>query len=277
MDFTPLFFSFDELEAAGCINDPSVSKPDLRNEIHQLFESANWPSLSVELDQLIPALRLASRFLTDVRYRGWWRTIALQRWIGNLPPKDGKPWLIKPVHASDEADRMLAAMFDLLRRHITFSVSASIFTAFVSQNHCSHRCIGLTFYSGEAQCGVRKISIVLHPSVLIPAHQPVPLEQRLRLDFCIAILLCHEIAHALNTLQDFPFEPVFGLTGDYATPELGYAFENHVFGGVPRCINEDMSAEFGLYLQSRRWARIRARGATDAVRGTILQRRMVEE
>lgn len=235
-------FSRDALQAANALELPAATASTLDNPIHPIFRAANFPgplklptgrrkiSSPAPVPSLYatisPALRLASRFISQPSGMLWWTRVLL----GSIQrvPGENREVLIDTPGRFGHARQKLAEHAD----HVTFRWRAD------------SDALASTY--PDPRDGAKTI-VYLHSEMRAFAegayHSSTPSHQ-LRFQFFLALNICHELAHSVMKCRRVGREPFFD--GEEPQAELGASWEYSVFGGKIQAINHSMTAADGL-------------------------------
>ncbi|KAF2659103.1 hypothetical protein K491DRAFT_215817 [Lophiostoma macrostomum CBS 122681] len=220
------------------------------NEIHTLFAPSNW--LPVPTEELChqaymnmrPALALATKLITSKEMMNWW----MHALYGNLSrhKKSGRIYLADDYRELDtkQAKLEVDAKFSEVAEKIRFywmppvcidrKESLAGMASYSPYDVMSHL-DEAQFPTDHSETGRFLPTIgldvqFLHHLVHSPGTPALSHGSNLRLQFYIAIVLVHELAHVIWMMVSWKhsIEPYFYLNDDM--PEAGYSWENHVFG-----------------------------------------------
>lgn len=266
----------------GAIQMPGARYPNLTNKIHPIFQRNSFDGCEDDVyEQLIPALRLASMFLTQPTCVQFWVTLAfgerlvdqkMTSRMGRLQHRIAKDLEVSMDQATKVTDyiKKMAAKY---RVHFTFvprMMVDGIKWAGVTQKVENFSCDAEwlpnqkrdptdpdllrihTRLSGDWYVAAKKLSKLKFPDTA----------QLLRFNFGFAVLITHEICHAIELAhirtrpdwvpdsswnadlqQEIGHEPFFH---DNHIPELGCTWEKYIFGGKVWPINDRMDCLHGL-------------------------------
>lgn len=235
-------FNRDALQAADALDLPSATASTLTDPIHPIFRASNFPgSLRLPAGSRIaggparvpslyatisPALRLASRLISQPSGMLWWTRVLLGS-VESVPGENREVLVDTP------------GRFGLARQKLTEHADYVSFRwrpdpdAFAS-----------TYPDPRDRS---KTVIYLHSEMKAFAegayHDSTPSHQ-LRFQFFLALNLCHELAHSVMKCRRVGREPFFDR--DEPQAELGASWEYSQFGGKIQPINHSMTAADGL-------------------------------
>ncbi|KAL8783382.1 MAG: hypothetical protein Q9195_009410 [Heterodermia aff. obscurata] len=266
----------------GAIQMPGARHPNLTNEIHPIFQRNAFDGCEDDVyEQLTPALRLASMYLTQPTCAQFWVTLAhgerlvdqkMTSRMGRLQHR-----ITKDVKVSmDQATRVtdyIKKIAGKYRVHFTFvqrMMAGGVKWAGVTQKVENFSCDAEwspnqkrdptdpdllrihTRLSSDWYVAAKKLSKLKFPDTA----------QLLRFNFGFAVLITHEICHAIELAhirtrpvwvpdsswnadlqQEIGHEPFFH---DNHLSELGYTWEKYIFGGKVWPINDRMDCLHGL-------------------------------
>ena len=266
----------------GAIQMPGARHPNLTNEIHPIFQRNAFDGCEDDVyEQLTPALRLASMFLTQPTCAQFWVTLAhgerhvdqkMTSRMGRLQHRITKDIKLSMDQATKVTDyiKKIAGKY---RVHFTFvqrMMAEGVKWAGVTQKVENYSCDAEwspnqkrdptdpdllrihTRLSSDWYVAAKKLSKLRFPDTA----------QLLRFNFGFAVLITHEICHAIELAhirtrpdwvpdsswnadlqQEIGHEPFFH---DNHLPELGYTWEKYIFGGKVWPINDRMDCLHGL-------------------------------
>ena len=255
-------FRPEELLWYGAIDLKDCKPSNLADDIHPLFSRDSFDDTPDHIyDQLAPALRLATLFLSHPACMQFWVTLAKgeRRVDQEMSRRCGKtrhrimrnaPMTKENINDVVEYMRKLGkakAIHFTFTPGLAFDGDAAFGTArtvcdFQSEDSDGRR-------HGDVQCS----NIRLHSDFYIVAKKlstmkyPDP-AQNLRFNFIFATLIVHELAHAIELSQwrnraPSPYEP-FLLHHNEA--ELGRMWETYMFGGQVAPINDRVDGIYGV-------------------------------
>ena len=275
-------FLAEDVIKYGAIQMPGARYPNLTNNIHPIFQRNAFDGCEDDVyEQLTPALRLASMFLTQPTCAQFWVTLArAERFIdqemtsrmGRLQhriPKDLKVSIEQATKVTDYIKKIAAKYrvhFTFVQRMMADGVKWAGVTQKVENFSCDAEWLPNqkrdptdrdllrihTRLSSDWYVAAKKLSKLKFPDTA----------QLLRFNFGFAVLITHEICHAIELAhirtrpdwvpdsswnadlrQEIGHEPFFH---DNHLPELGCTWENYVFGGKVWPINDRMDCLHGL-------------------------------
>ncbi|KAH7372277.1 hypothetical protein BKA66DRAFT_387498, partial [Pyrenochaeta sp. MPI-SDFR-AT-0127] len=78
---------YDELQRRGCIENDELPPMDLNNPIHKIFRREAFTDITDdEYERLFPAVTLASRFITEDEYMGFWTHMCSGKSVNDKRP-----------------------------------------------------------------------------------------------------------------------------------------------------------------------------------------------
>lgn len=275
-------FLAEDVIRYGAVQMPGARYPNLTNEIHPLFQRNAFDGCEDEVyEQFLPGLRLASMFLTQPTCSHFWVTLAWgERFIdqqmtnrmGRLQhriPKDSKVTAdsaIKVIEYIQNIAKTYRVHFTFVQRMMAGGIKWSGLTQKVENYSCEVEW-STSQKKDPADSDLLRIHTRLSSDWYVAAKKLSKLKfpetaQLLRFNFGFAILITHEICHAIELAhirtrpewvpdsswnaelqQEIGHEPFFH---DNHVPELGYTWENYVFGGKVWPINDRMDCLHGL-------------------------------
>lgn len=228
----------------------------LDNKPLALFDKNNWQRDSRDVvDFLQPAIRLASLFLTHKALAEYWHTICFEgrslitvaQRTGQRSDADGAE-RIETIDAKVRWHTILAnKMSDLIEQvsgKITFRFDEDIGQdGFLGQHAYLDNPLNIEIY---------RITICMDiysaAKRLLASRYP-DLNAILRLNFKLAIILVHELAHSLEMRYGTHKGPNYEAHyPGHGFAEAGYAWEQTVLGGVVGSINNHADGLQGLYV-----------------------------
>ena len=261
-------FQAEELLFKGALDlpDSQLRQPsNLRDEVHPLFERDNFDDCPDQIyDQLLPGLRLATKFITS--------SPLLQHWITTLFGERKRTLDSSGAFNRERIDWDVPLSPDNIAKFVTASRTwAKLFhVTFIPQlnKHGSDDddpCCGYThpivdYNKNETvPCnrpleGLRlatRSRIKLHGDYYIAASKFAVMKypnvaQKLRFNLMFAITIVHELAHAVeNSFKDLN-SPCEVYIGDNVESEAGLSWETSVFGGTVTPINGRLDCSLGL-------------------------------
>ena len=275
-------FLAEEIIRKGAVDLPGARLPNLTNAIHPLFQRDAFDGCEDDVyEQFLPAVRLASMFLTHPTCAQYWVTLAfgervidstMSTRMGRLQHRIPRDLKISTENAR-KVSQYLLEIGKNYRVHFTFvhrMRSGDMKWAGVTQKVRDYSCDAewsADTRREDARSDLLRIHTRLSSDWYVAAKKLSKLKfpdtaQLLRFNFGFATLLTHEICHAIelahirtrpetvadsswnNELQqEIGHEPFFI---DNHIPELGYTWENYMFGGKIWPINDRMDCLHGL-------------------------------
>ncbi|KAL8663582.1 MAG: hypothetical protein Q9202_003770 [Teloschistes flavicans] len=263
-------FRPEELLWYDAIDLKDCQGSDLDNEIHPLLHRDSFDDTPDHVyDQLIPGLRLATRFLSHPSCMQFWVTLAkgerrvdheMSRRCGDTRHRISRnaPMTKKNVTEVIEYMKdlgMAKAFHFTFANGLVFQGGAAFGTAnMVCDYRSEHNENQQSSQQSSQQSGsVQRCNIRLHSDFYVVAkklstlHYPDP-AQKLRFNLIVATLIVHELAHAIELSQwrnraPSPYEP-FLLHHNEA--ELGRMWETYIFGGQVTPINDRVDGLYGI-------------------------------
>ena len=275
-------FLAEDVIRFGAIQMPGARLPNLINEIHPLFQRDAFDGCEDDVyDQFTPALRLASMFLTQPTCSQFWVTLAwgqrsvdttMTSRMGRLQHRIAKD-LKTSVENAHKVMEYIKGIALKCRVHFTFvqrMMAGGVKWAGLTQKVENFSCdVGLSpnQQNDPTHSDLLRIHTRLSSDWYVAAKKLSKLRfsdtaQLLRFNFGFAVLITHEICHAIELAhirtrpdwvpdsswnaelqQEIGHEPFFH---DNHVPELGYTWEKYVFGGKVWPINDRMDCLHGL-------------------------------
>ena len=228
---------------------PSINPPTppylADTTIHEIFREENFtdptprpsypeglPLTAAQYHQLAPALRLASKFLTNSACLPWWTTLILSTPVTDAHTQ--RAYL--PRVASTPETRARA-------QHALRGFASRVRFRFPKLDFYTRDAYGMSKPVGDA------VLITLHGAHLdhlkSEAFAAAPESRRLCFFAHVALTLVHEVAHGVAGLAHGPgAEPFHGV--DEPEAEMGSSWEWFVFNGKMQPLNGMRTAERGL-------------------------------
>jgi hypothetical protein len=269
----------------------SISSVDLHKEgalehlIHPIFGWNNWQTpLNIDFDTsrakdawlaMAPAFILATKMLTSSATEGFWHQL-----MCGVLVKDESPPYLAPCHL-DQDPEFLRASFKKLLRGLQDRVN--FFWEVGSEAHgrcamggfgyCLKRIDPVLFHDIAQRCNIHppvtrafggknlSASISINPKYLravltTPYNRNGSVNVNARLHLGIAVVLCHELCHAIWLLRNIPSDKYPNISAReglvFATDfraEMGASFENYLWRGA---IVEPNILDFGK-MRVQRW------------------------
>ena len=237
----------------------SSSSSTLQNEILSLFRIENFHDCAADVyEQLKPALKLASLFITQRATSTFWHTLAFgERCIcEETSRKYGRDCsrIIKDVQWNQTKAEEFRVRINTLSNQIHFHFGL-LKDPTITPSYTYGICATVNNYQSSfpVENDTQKARICLHTDFYTTAKRLSTLDKRnvdpamvLRFNFFLAVNLTHEVAHFLELLykqRGYPGE-VFLYEDNWA--ESGAAFERKVFGGRVDPISARIDCAYGL-------------------------------
>ncbi|KAK2758175.1 hypothetical protein FQN54_004019 [Arachnomyces sp. PD_36] len=240
-------FDYLELQDYGRAFGPFwMSESTLEGEIHYLFRDL------VEIPGLQPALRLASKFLSEAKLLPFWHALIFNQ-CSLLPQEsDITGWpcheiYLNPTPLSQvDLEKTKSAILCIAKNVTILSHKREYFEHTWAFTKRTTRHIPSDSDGKDTNNNGTSSYITISPGTFKLLHPStnLPTDQRLRVSLMLAVNLCHEFAHAvymsrepLPLLQNGkPQNPHEGkeiepFINHGRTPELGHAWESILFGG----------------------------------------------
>jgi len=230
------------LQAADALELPSATASTLTDPIHPIFRASNFPGslkLPVRIRRpgrqapipslyatISPALRLASRFISQPSGMLWWTRVLLGSVQG--VPGESRGVLVDNPGRFGLARRKLTEHADYLS--FRWQPDSEAFASTYPDPRDSAKAI-----------------IYLHSDMKAfaqGAYHSSTASHQLRFQFFLALNICHELAHSVMKCRGVRLEPFFDV--DEPQAELGASWEYSQFGGKIQAINYSMTAADGL-------------------------------
>ncbi|KAL2043648.1 hypothetical protein N7G274_003955 [Stereocaulon virgatum] len=269
-------FQAQEVNSVGAVHLEDCRPVNLRNAIHPLFDRSCFDDTPDAIyDQLIPALQLATMFLTQPICMQFWVTLALgyRRYDAEMSAYNGRPCQRIESHLELTEERAYAMIKRILALgrskliHFRFKnrLSSSKGGAWgTSAPVCDYRGIQQEFH-GRQGLLIRSL-VKLHADYYIVAKKLSQLKypevsQKLRFSFNFAVLLVHEVAHSIEGIHirgradqwiDWQtshfYREIYWLDWEDVEhgAELGRAWEETMFGGEIGLINNRADGSHGI-------------------------------
>ena len=266
-------FRPEEVNWNGALCMDDCQESNLKNKIHPLFDRSCFDDTPDAIyDQLVPALQLATLFLTQPICMQFWVTLAMgeRKTDTEMSAKNGKLSQRINSHVKLTAERARTVIKYLndvgtsklihyrFNRALESGHQKSAFA--ISQPICDYK--GL-----DGECHNVKSSLVssiirFHTDYYIAAKKLSQLKfqevsQKLRFSFGFAVLIIHEIAHSIEGIHfrerdqqwldwhssQYYKEPYWL---DWNESECGRAWEETMFGGHLQPINRRVDGSHGI-------------------------------
>ena len=254
-----------EMIASNAIDLPSSIPQDqacsnLDDDIHPLFRIENFKENAHDIYTcLMPALRLASKLLTEPVVSLFWHTACFGK--RDPDPKLPKSFdghtarrIREPVHWTPEGEKRVKKLLDNLSDSLTFDFTSKF--DYPVDRYAEHgilpakwplkpRKYSRIIFGQDTYTTAKKLAMLKMPDPM----------QVLRFHFLFAVILVHEIAHAIESRHKLASD---GTTiedgrcdneayyGDHEWCEAGRAWEKTVFHGTFLPINKRVDAAHGL-------------------------------
>ena len=268
------FFAADIIKY-GAVDMLGPRLPNLTNEIHPLYQRDAFTGCEDEVyEQFLPALRLASLWMTQPICFQFWVTLAmghrevdetmssrfnrLQHRIRNDAPltKEDALGVIKYIREISKDYRLSFTFQDNFKQHGATIFGGTNKVCDVGWSDSERPSNGLlrifTKLSSDYYVAAKKLSQLKYPD----------LAQVLRFQFGLAVLLVHETCHAIelahirkrpDVVPDAAYDPQYEqwighepYFYDSIRPELGLTWETYMFGGRILPINDRVDCLHGL-------------------------------
>ncbi|KAI4201985.1 MAG: hypothetical protein LQ350_002890 [Teloschistes chrysophthalmus] len=239
---------------------------DLDDEIHPLLHRDSFDDTPDHVyDQLVPGLRLATRFLSHPSCMQFWVTLAkgerrvdheMSRRCGATRHRISRNAPMTKENVT-EVIRYMKELGIARTFHFTFA-NGLLFQGGAAFGTANMVCDYQSEHNESQQCSrqsssLQRCNIRLHSDFYVVAKKLSTLQypdppQKLRFNFVLATLIVHELAHAIELSQwrnraPSPYEP-FLLHHNEA--ELGRMWETYVFGGQVTPINDRVDGLYGV-------------------------------
>ncbi|KAF2146062.1 uncharacterized protein K452DRAFT_294670 [Aplosporella prunicola CBS 121167] len=211
-----------------------VQPCDLTNDVHPLLAYSAFADTPQDLyGSCLPALRLASLFLTEPAYRGWWVKAAYghSTLSGSGQTVLKLPDLVDLASLSRSTERTLTDLAQYLRIYWTPTGKVVPYMGACEMDR-DFRTPGEREYPFVQNSNV---CIKLLNDFRESLEREMSVEYTLRLHFRLAVTLVHELAHALVFMR---FSEAAGGILHSETDfvcEDGYSWEVFAFGGLITC------------------------------------------
>ena len=263
-------FKPQEVNFSGAVSLRNCRPSNLTNEIHPLLHRSRFDDTPDAIyDQLLPALRLATMFLTQPSCMQFWVTVALGPRIEDpaMTQKYGRRCQRIASHVSlttENTTKVIAHLHALGQANIiNFAFKPTLPTDTPAWATSSPICDYLGAAARPRSSRLTRSIIRLHSDHYIIAKKLSQLRypetsQKLRFSFFFATLLLHELAHSIEgayiqlrseqwaeyQLSKSYMEP-FWL--DWRRPpECGKAWEQTLFGGEVQPVNNRVDGSHGV-------------------------------
>ena len=280
-------FRGEELITAKALSlDYRPIKPNnLDIDIHPLLRLDHWNNTPDDIYEVLkPALRLATMFLSNERCMRWWSCMLLGErepdisgtmLLGQPVQRIKAPVPITPGNSFKAIEYLREKGEDVVEGEghlISFRFRDDLWHPFPEG---ARVCFGITSHIGSwegplplerkwteifTKKKMNRAIVRLHADFYVEACKLRDLKypdenQKLRFYLFFAVILCHEIAHAIEVTDifhgsDIPFFVPEPFVGNIRARESGNVWEKFTFGGRLWPINGDMSCKYGLCTQS---------------------------
>lgn len=270
-------FRPEQLIWGGALDLEDCRPSSLDNQVHPIFDASRFDECPDHIyEQMGPALRLASKFLTEPICCQFWVTLAkgermLDEEMSSRLGRDA----YRIRRNAPLTEENVKNVIDLINSHgkrrlVHFvfrarpSVGANDTQLGTQHTICDYK-VGLSEGPDGELC--RSI-ITLHSDLYVAAAKFSRLRypdvaQKLRFSFLLAVLLVHELCHAVHATHDPPkrqmHDHMFGSKYSASTmsirepfvlaqteAEVGAAWERQMFGGKIDSINGRLDGQCGL-------------------------------
>ena len=237
----------------GSLEDPQALPNNLTGPIHKIMDLPNWKNLLPQDAQeaMKPALRLATALLLSQPSLAFIDALLFEfrKPVGRRGDRDLYV-LPGPSPYSKNLRVEIEGFFNDLHEYVDFR-----FHGYDSHHWAVNSGdLGYTAQDQEKEAEIfrgsgcdfgcaSKITIAENfgdtlAELYRSPQTPQTISQQLRVQFYLAVTICHELVHAIdNALQEnlVKLEPYFG---DHGLNELGWAWEDFVFGGGISAVQE---------------------------------------
>lgn len=254
-------FRPEELLWHGAMELADCKPSNLTNEIHPLFHRNCFDDTPDPVyDQLIPGLRLATMFLTQPGCMQFWITLAKgeRKKDPEMSRRCGRERhrIVRNVKMTKEnTNEVIQYIKDLGHAKVTHFTWAKglLYHGQEAFGTAARVCDYSRENAKDSHTKLQSCHIRLNSDFYVIAKKMSKIKypdeaQKLRFNFNIAIIMLHESAHAIELSQwlnrePSPYEPFLLHQND---AELGFAWENYVFGGRVAPINDRVDGKFGI-------------------------------
>ena len=270
-------FRPEEVNWNGAVSIEDCLPSNLSNDIHPLFDRSCFDDTPDAIyDQLIPALRLATLFLTEPVCMQFWVTLAMgRREVDHeMSARNGKVSQRIPHHVELTAERAKTVIEHLKKIgksnliHYRFNRGLQALDNTEANGSAYAVSIPICDYQGiDTECHGTNGSIVrsvirFHADYYIVAKKLSQLRfqeesQKLRFSFGFAVLIVHELAHSIEGIHfrerdhqwldwqssKYYKEPYWLNLNE---TECGRAWEEAMFGGQIQPINRKVDGSHGI-------------------------------
>ena len=252
-------FRPEELIWNGALELKDAKPSNLDNKIHPLLSHDNFDDCPQEIyDQVMPACRLATMFLTKDVCMQYWVTLAHgKREVDaamTINSRVRQERILEDVPLTATNIAVIRKYLEDLQRkenpiHYSFSRQMPVQNSYaVSSTICDYK-LQHRLKAGDT---FRRAKIYLHQDYYTAARRLSQLKfpdeaQRLRFNFLLANTLVHELAHVVSmghVDDEMVGREVFLY--DSRVNELGEAWEAKTFGGLCRGINSRADGSHGV-------------------------------
>ena len=225
-----------EIEYHTLMNLVSQEIPDadpnlLKNPIHSIFQKRNWQKSAQDVwPQLQPALRLASKFISEDEMLAFWYHLVWGRQkMQDVSEKFG----YRLERFSAEGPPLNASQKQQIRHWLRDFGENKLSGALAFKS-------GVTLgQTTRTKAGGIVVNLSWELFEILSKHRSgmklLSETQLLRVNFLIAIVLLHELGHAVHlSLRCSRYEPYYG---NHVVAEVGHAWSCWAFGGAIARIN----------------------------------------
>lgn len=270
-------FRPEEVNWNGAVSIEGCLPSNLSNDIHPLFDRSCFDDTPDAIyDQLIPALQLATLFLTEPICMQFWVTLAMGRRVTDheMSARNGKLSQRIPHHVELTAERAKTVIEHLKKIgksnlvHYRFNRRLQALDNTDVKGSAYAVSVPICDYQGiDTECHGTNGSIVrsvirFHADYYIVAKKLSQLRfqeesQKLRFSFGFAVLIVHELAHSIEGIHfrerghqwlewqssKYYKEPYWLNLNE---TECGRAWEDAMFGGQIQPINRKVDGSHGI-------------------------------
>lgn len=236
-------YTVQELQRLGYWDYTEARQTNLTHPVHPILARTRWDCPDNLYYGVVHILRLASAMLQCPASVAFHYSLMFseREHLLEASKKHGTPcYKFRHTSHGDATTRpyfntMMGRIAQYVRLHFFKQTDPGFahLTAFaVTRRNIATR----AYANGPLQTGTGSEISVNYLSIENLSKGNMPLSQRLRLQFYMALTLSHEIAHTVNNAVSMQtYEPFYE---DQRLSEIGRAWETEVFGGMAEMINE---------------------------------------
>lgn len=221
------------------LEDPTVPRPNISNRIHPIFNPSNFGNTPpATYQRLQQALQLASKFLEYDSVLEWF--VAPFLGLPLLDSQSGKTYLSDPLanKSGRERRRLIGEVrraLDCLSHSINFHFFTNSAVRFYARTIIHEKPPAHNAYCTQHFRLKKSVQIDIRQQYwdfLQDRYASSSFCDVLRHDFSLAVALVHEVCHAVGVMRRGDLNEPHLRLDHLDKPELGYAWENFIFGGI---------------------------------------------